>query len=232
MKKIVVFIITILILGILAMITCIQNSKRIEKEKMSTTSNEVIDNYIKENNNIQDCNVENKEEQKVDEMVEKNETIQQETKIELSENKVINNSQSLMKNTETKNNVETQKINTNTQQANNENTNIKDEESAKDQEEISQTMQAEDKIITEEFKRNDEMIEKIKSVIQNNATEDMQNYGYEIVVDSSIKELTNQFTYTENRVKQKITWKYGTIRIYAEDYYCNGQYVMTECYII
>ena len=44
--------------------------------------------------------------------------------------------------------------------------------------------------------------------------------------------MTNQFTYTEDRVKQKITWKFGTIKIYAEDYYCNGQYIMTECYII
>ena len=60
----------------------------------------------------------------------------------------------------------------------------------------------------------------------------MKKYGYEIVVDSSIKEMTNQFTYTEDRVKQKITWKFGTIKIYAEDYYCNGQYIMTECYII
>ena len=86
--------------------------------------------------------------------------------------------------------------------------------------------------MTEELKRNDEMIAKIKSVIQNNVTEDMKNYGYEIVVDSSIKELTNQFTYTEQRVIDKITWKFGTIRIYAEDYYYNGQFIMTECYII
>lgn len=80
--------------------------------------------------------------------------------------------------------------------------------------------------------RNDVMINKIKEVIETNESEYMKTYGYNIVVDSSIKELTNQFTYTENRVKQKITWKCGTIRIYAEDYYYNGQYVMTECYII
>ena len=34
------------------------------------------------------------------------------------------------------------------------------------------------------------MIQKIKVTIENNVTEDMKKYGYEIVVDSSIKELT------------------------------------------
>lgn len=84
----------------------------------------------------------------------------------------------------------------------------------------------------EQYIRNDEMIEKIRTVIENNVTEDMKIYGYTIVVDSSIKTLTNQFTFTENRVKSAITLKFGTIRIYAEDYYCNGQLIMTECYII
>lgn len=90
----------------------------------------------------------------------------------------------------------------------------------------------EENVKKEEYKRNNQMIEKMKNIIQKNETEDMKKYGYEIVVDSSIKEMTNQFTYTEDRVKQKITWKFGTIKIYAEDYYCNGQYIMTECYII
>ena len=60
----------------------------------------------------------------------------------------------------------------------------------------------------------------------------MKQYGYNIVVDSSIKAQTNQFTYTENRVKSYITYKFGTIRIYAEDYYVNGNLIMTECYIL
>ena len=90
----------------------------------------------------------------------------------------------------------------------------------------------EENVKKEDYKRNNQLIEKMKNIIQKNETEDMKKYGYEIVVDSSIKEMTNQFTYTEDRVKQKITWKFGTIKIYAEDYYCNGQYIMTECYII
>lgn len=87
-------------------------------------------------------------------------------------------------------------------------------------------------VIKEEYKINNQMINNLKEVIKNNETEDMKKYGYEIVVDSSIVELTNQFTYTEYRVKNKLTYKYGTIRIYARDYYYNGSYITTQCFII
>ena len=90
----------------------------------------------------------------------------------------------------------------------------------------------EPKEIGEKYIRNDAMINKIKSVIENNPSEYMTTYGYTIVVDSSIKENTNQFTFTETRVKSYIGYKFGTIRIYAEDYYKNGQLIMTECYIL
>lgn len=83
----------------------------------------------------------------------------------------------------------------------------------------------------EKYVRNDAMINKIREVIKNNESEYMKEYGYTIVVDSSIKEKTNQFTFTETRVKGYITYKFGTIKIYAEDYYRNGQLIMTECYI-
>lgn len=85
---------------------------------------------------------------------------------------------------------------------------------------------------TEKYVKNDAMINKIKNVIQNHESDFMKQYGYNIVVDSSIKAQTNQFTYTENRVKSYITYKFGTIRIYAEDYYVNGNLIMTECYIL
>ena len=83
----------------------------------------------------------------------------------------------------------------------------------------------------EKYVRNDAMINKIKQVITNNESEYMKEYGYTIVVDSSIKENSNQFTFTETRVKAYITHRFGTIKIYAEDYYRNGQLIMTECYI-
>ena len=83
----------------------------------------------------------------------------------------------------------------------------------------------------QKYIRNDVMINKIKSVINNNPSEYMQKNGYEIVVDSSIKEHCNQFTFTEARVKSYIAYRFGKIKIYAEDYYKNGQLIMTECYI-
>ena len=83
----------------------------------------------------------------------------------------------------------------------------------------------------EKYIRNDAMINRIMEVIKNNESEYMKNYGYTIVVDESIKEHTNQFTFTENRVKAYITHCFGTIKIYAEDYYRDGQLIMTECYI-
>ena len=30
----------------------------------------------------------------------------------------------------------------------------------------------------------------------------------------------------------KIKYKFGTIKIYARDYYNNGQFICTQCYII
>lgn len=87
-------------------------------------------------------------------------------------------------------------------------------------------------MITEEYKINEQMINQIKTIIENNETDDMKTYGYEIVVDSTIPELTNEFTFTEQRVINKITWKCGIIRIYARDYYFNGNHISTQCFII
>lgn len=90
----------------------------------------------------------------------------------------------------------------------------------------------ENKAPIEEYKINEKKIAEIRNIINSNHSEDMKLYGYEIVVDSSITEVTTQFTFTEKRVKDKIVWKFGTIRIYAQDYYRNGQYITTECYLI
>lgn len=87
-------------------------------------------------------------------------------------------------------------------------------------------------IVGEEYKTNDTMINTIRNVINSNQSEDMKLYGYNIVVDNSIVDVTSQFTYTEQRVVDKIKYKFGTIRIYARDYYNNGQYICTQCYII
>lgn len=83
----------------------------------------------------------------------------------------------------------------------------------------------------EKFVRNDTMINRIKSVINNNPSDNMKTHGYTIQVDPSIRTKTNQFTFTESRVINFIKYSFGTIRVYAEDYYNNGQFIMTECYI-
>lgn len=82
------------------------------------------------------------------------------------------------------------------------------------------------------FKYNGTIVEKIRQDIMNNESEYMKQYGYNIIVDESIVTQTNQFTYTTNRVKYMVEYKFGTIKIYARDYYLNGNYMYTECYII
>lgn len=82
------------------------------------------------------------------------------------------------------------------------------------------------------YKYNATMTEQIRQDIINNESEYMKKNGYTIKIDESIVDLTNQFTYTAERVKSKIVKKFGTIRIYARDFYYNGSYIFTECYII
>lgn len=112
---------------------------------------------------------------------------------------------------------------------------IKQEEPKKEESKVEkqeETKVEQEKKNIEEYKINQEMINRIKTIIQNNETEDMKTYGYEIVVDSSIPELTNEFTFTEKRVINKITWSCGIIKIYARDYYYNGNLVSTQCFIL
>lgn len=76
------------------------------------------------------------------------------------------------------------------------------------------------------------MINKMKKIIQENESPDMKEYGYTIVVDPNVRSVTNGFTFTEKRVKSAIYNNFGTIRIYAEDYYDSyGNFVSTDCYI-
>lgn len=79
---------------------------------------------------------------------------------------------------------------------------------------------------------NAQMTQQLVDIINNNPSQFMQQYGFTVSTDSSITSLTNQFTFAENRVIEKIQNKFGTIRVYAQDYYLNGEYLFTECYII
>ena len=226
------------------MYSCIQNSKRIQEDKIKNDDNnnleiaEITDepkeentenNLLLENTNTetiieQPKAIDNTEVIKKEKMQKEtsNEIKKDNSNIKTSKQPQGNNSNSISKNVNENKNEPKKEVKK-------ENKVIQKDETKKQQ---TSDTKKEENVKKEEYKRNNQMIEKMKNVIQKNETEDMKKYGYEIVVDSSIKEMTNQFTYTEDRVKQKITWKFGTIKIYAEDYYCNGQYIMTECYII
>lgn len=96
----------------------------------------------------------------------------------------------------------------------------------------STSTQNEENKKVETFKVNNSMIEKIKNIIVNNPSDTMKQYGYTVVIDESIVNQTNQFTFTETRVKNAIKFKFGTIKIYARDYYVNNQYMWTESFIL
>ena len=163
--------------------------------------------------------------------------------------KNLNNNQTSKQNTTSKNNTP------NISQNENKETNIKHEEKNEDttqekqedkevttppipeepkvEEETKEEIQEEPKKENvHSYKYNSTITEQIKQDILSNESDYMKQYGYTIVIDESIVTLTNQFTYTNTRVKDKIIKKFGTIRIYARDYYYNGEYMFTECYII
>lgn len=81
------------------------------------------------------------------------------------------------------------------------------------------------------YKINNTLINKMRNYINNNVTDDMKTYGYNIVVDNSIVNDTNYFTYTDKRMKANLNYLFGTIKIYARDLYVNGAYAHSECFI-
>ena len=85
---------------------------------------------------------------------------------------------------------------------------------------------------TESFKVNNTIINQMKSIINSNQSSYMKQFGYNIVVDSSIVNQTTGFTYTETRVKNAIANSFGTIRIYARDYYVGNELRWTESFIL
>ena len=84
----------------------------------------------------------------------------------------------------------------------------------------------------ETFKINNSIINKMKSIINSNPSTFMKQFGYNIVVDSSIVNKTTGFTYTETRVKNAIANSFGTISIYAQDYYVGNELRWTESFIL
>lgn len=82
------------------------------------------------------------------------------------------------------------------------------------------------------FERNDNTITEMENCIKSNPSETMEKLGYNIVHDSNIVNQTTGFTYSQKRIKDAIKKSFGTIKIYAHDYYVNGKFVETRCFIM
>lgn len=240
-KKICIIISSILIFIIIICVSLYLYSKNSQKlESSKSLESEEIQNEIIENTTDVEIPEEKSISNEDENQKEINTSIVQEEK-EDSKNVAEANSKTSSKKTNTKS-IESKAKNTQTEtkktetpkQVENTTTTTTIIETPKKEEikEDPKPSQSAPSTNTENYVKNDAMINKIKNVIQNNESDFMKQYGYNIVVDSSIKAQTNQFTYTENRVKSYITYKFGTIRIYAEDYYVNGNLIMTECYIL
>lgn len=242
-KKICIIIISILIFIIIICVSLYLYSKNSQKlESSKSLASEEIQNEIIENTT--DVEIPEVQEEKSisnedENQKEINTSIVQEEK-EDSKNVAEASSKTSSEKTNTKSieskakttQTETKKTETPKQVENTTTTTIIETPKKEEIKEDPKPSQSTPSTNTEKYVKNDAMINKIKNVIQNNESDFMKQYGYNIVVDSSIKAQTNQFTYTENRVKSYITYKFGTIRIYAEDYYVNGNLIMTECYIL
>lgn len=239
MKKFIIIVIVLIMVFINLYWMGLKSQERMEKKKAELNYEEVenlVTAEIEENITLEDTAEEQKEEVKVEEVKqEKKETVkvaEKKQEVKKAENfkenikkeekyNIIKEDPTVIITEETKEEVfveEKEVV-------------IKKEDTSKE-EKKEEIVIAEEVKIAEEYKINKSKIAEIENIIKNNPSDDMLLYGYEVVVDSSIVNMTNQFTFTEKRVKDKIAWKFGTIRIYAQDYYCNGEYVCTECFII
>lgn len=240
-KKIRIVIISILVFVIITCIALTLYNKNILNFKRSNLSEyETIQNEVVENTADTDMSKSQEETntQNESQLVVENPTIQKENEAKTLTTETNSKTTSEKKDTkhvETKSKT-TQKENTKTETpktVESKTTTVTTEIPKKEEiKEDPKPTQSTTDTNTEKYVKNDAMISKIKSIIQNNESDFMKQYGYNIVVDSSIKEQTNQFTYTESRVINYLKYKFGTIRIYAEDYYKNGNLIMTMCYIL
>lgn len=211
-----------------------QNETIAEEVNIKDTETEMED--ISVSNNIEEKQIENvdsKSEEKENSQISNSDN-NKTTKNETKDNKVVINDKSKNKNTIAKAQEDIIQIENNTSSNKVEETSERIEQSKEEKQEIKEIEKKEDikQTVVEEYKRNDTKIAEMEEFINNNKTADMLEYGYEIKKDESIVELTDEFTYTEKRMKNKIKFKSGIIRIYARDYYCNGVLVATQCFII
>lgn len=233
MKKYLYYFIIIISIIIMVVLGTIFKNKQLS----IATNNEsnILDTNLLESENI--IETEEQEEIQQNEEIREEQNNQEENKQQETITESTNNKEITTKNKakETQTNPTTS-INTSNLQSNINQAKQEEQKPINNKQETTTQVQTQStKVQTKEegekFIRNDTMINKIKNVIDNNKSDNMKTYGYTIQVDSSIKSKTNQFTFAESRVINLIKYSFGTIRIYAEDYYNNGQFIMTECYI-
>lgn len=202
---------------------------------------EVINNTTtQQQNNVKTSSVENKI---IKTESQPTTTQKQETKVENKTATTNTNTTKTNTNTTNTNNANNKTTNNNQQTSTQSvNTQIQVQQQSQPQKQQAETQpqvkQEEQKQVQEvvpaqpirEVRRNDEMIQKIKTYISTHESERMKKYGYSFVVDPNVVKRTNAFTFSEFNMQSCLDLT-GEIVIYAQDYYCNGQYVETQCFV-
>lgn len=224
----------ILIFGIAILSTYITYQKTNSENVIENKASQNIMENVKSTNQLQTSDEQTTSELVNNSITQSQKEVTKKTPVAESETEVKNNKNSTPEVTTNNKQSIVEEKQGNIEKDNNNTPKIKDESIQVQPEKTEQKVVKEEKTVTigEEYKTNDTMINTIKNVINSNQSEDMKLYGYNIVIDSSIVEDTSQFTYTKQRVLDKIKYKFGTIKIYAKDYYNNGQFICTQCYII
>lgn len=230
-KKVLVFIIVFLTVTLLLGITSVIQNDSSQVEQLGKEQ----ENIIEQNTVIEVAEVKEVMQDNVDiENVE-----QQPNNTEIVENKKVTPvvSQGTDKKVNNKNATKTEvkekTSNNKVKQKNQENpkvteSTIQDPGISNKKEEKQEEKKAE-RIVT--FKRNDTYIQKIENYLTIHESEDMKKYGYTIQKDEKIVNQTTGFTYSDINMSG-YTNKAGTIRIYARDYFLNGNYVETQCFVL
>lgn len=247
MKKHIVVLITVIIIATVVSIILIEiNIGKRKQQNDTKQTNESITDEKQDNTNIESDNDIQEEQENTNMKIDDNTQEEQQSLVKNEGNQNIvkeqNKQEQINKNT-TSSSKKDNGIVTNAENKKEETSNqptkpttvpvTKPVEKVKETEKpIYQETVKPEKEVGAKYVINNEMINRIKSTIESNPSEDMISYGYNVVVDSSITTLTNQFTYTDKRIIDKIKLRFGTIKIYAQDYYNNGEFVCTQCFIL
>lgn len=231
MKKIICFISIVVMIIILVVFNIIFKNKQL---LVATNKDTYIEeqNTIKSQNTIEIMQEENTQDEEIKENVlekqEKNVTVE-DTKITPTE---LDKKEKVITTESNKDTVTYSQITntiTTTDTTNKTNVETKTNESNMQKQEIVEKNTPKN---IKSYVRNTTMENTMKEYIEKNPSEYMLQYGFIVKPDSSIVNDTNEFTYTEIRVKGKIEKKFGTIRIYAQDVLLDGVYQFTECFIL